>query len=311
MHHPRGPPLDWNDTRIFLAISRERSLRSAARALGIDQATAGRRLAALEHALGATLFLRTSNGYVLTPVGEVALRAAEKMEQSALDLVRQTQGVDQRLAGEVRVTTTDSLGLAFLLPAMRALHAVHPDIRVVLSTSTQVLNLAKREADIAIRTIKPDNPDLVTRRLATWPMGLYASAEYLELHGEPVPGTSFAGHDLVVYQPYMQGKRALTLVGETVQGGRIVSGLNSSLMLRAAVKAGLGLGEVAVPLAERDGLVRVWPDRASAQVYEIWMVTHQDLRHTAKIKAVIDHVAEAFDVPAGSARNKTSLKRRA
>ena len=302
--------MDWNDARIFLAISRERSLRGAARAVGVDQATAGRRLAALEHALGATLFLRTSNGYVLTPVGEVALHAAEKMEQSALDLMRQTQGIDQRLAGEVRVTTTDSLGLAFLLPAMRALHAAHPDIRVLLNTSTQVLNLAKREADIAIRTIKPDNPDLLTRRLATWPMGLYASADYLERYGEPMPGTGFAGHDLVVYQPYMQARRVLTLAYEPVQGGRIVSGLYSSLTLREAVKAGLGLGEIAVPLAERDGLVRVWPDRASAQPYEVWMVTHQDLRHTAKISAVIDHVAEAFALPTRAPRNRNSAKHR-
>ena len=219
------------------------------------------------------------------------------MEQSAIDLVRQAQGVDQRLAGEVRVTTTDSLGLAFLLPAIGALHDAHPDIRVLLNTSTQVLNLAKREADIAIRTMKPDNPDLLTRRLAAWPVGLYASAAYLERHGEPAVGTAFAGHDLVVYQPHMHARRPLTLAGEPVHAGRIVSGLDSSLMVRAAIKAGLGLGEIAVPLAERDGLVRVWPDRANARLYEVWMVTHQDLRHTARISAVVDQIVRVFDAP--------------
>ncbi len=289
--------MNWDDTRIFLAIYRERSLRGAARIVGVDQATVGRRLAALEHALGATLFLRTSNGYAPTSVGEVAVRAAEKMEQSAIDLVRQAQGVDQRLAGEVRVTTTDSLGLAFLLPAIGALHDAHPDIRVLLNTSTQVLNLAKREADIAIRTMKPDNPDLLTRRLAAWPVGLYASAAYLERHGEPAVGTAFAGHDLVVYQPHMHARRPLTLAGEPVHAGRIVSGLDSSLMVRTAIKAGLGLGEIAVPLAERDGLVRVWPDRANAKLYEVWMVTHQDLRHTARIGAVVDQIVRVFDAP--------------
>jgi DNA-binding transcriptional LysR family regulator len=287
--------LNWDDTRIFLAIHRERSLRGAARMVGLDQATVGRRLAALERALGATLFLRTSSGYVPTSVGEVALRAAEKMEQSANDLVRQTQGVDERLAGEVRVTTTDTIGLEFVMSAIRSLHDEHPNVRVLLDTSTQVQNLAKREADIAVRTIRPENPDLLTRKLATWPMGLYASADYLERHGEPVPGTAFEGHDIVCYLPYMQARRQLTLAGEPIHGGRIVSGLNSSLTLRAAVRAGLGLGELAVPIAERDGLVRIWPERTGALAYEVWMVTHKDLRHTARIVAMIDHIERAFE----------------
>lgn len=287
--------MNWDDTRIFLAVYRERSLRGAARVVGVDQATVGRRLAALERALGATLFLRTSGGYVLTTAGEVALQAAEKMEHSALDLVRKIQGVDTRLSGEVRVTTTDTLGLEFVMTALRTLHDEHPDVRVVLNTSTQILNLAKREADIAVRTIKPDNPDLLTRRLAAWPIGLYASADYLARHGDPLPGTGFEGHDLVVYQPYVEARRPLMLVGETVQAGRIVSGLNSSLMLRAAVRSGLGIGEIAVPIAERDGLVRIWPGRSNPKPYEVWMVTHKDLRHTARINAVIEHIVQAFD----------------
>ena len=287
--------MNWDDTRIFLAIHRERSLRGAARMVGLDQATVGRRLAALERALGATLFLRTSSGYVPTSVGEIALRAAEKMEQSANDLVRQTQGVDERLAGEVRVTTTDTIGLEFVMSAIRSLHDEHPNVRVLLDTSTQVQNLAKREADIAVRTIRPENPDLLTRKLATWPMGLYASVDYLERHGEPVSGTAFEGHDIVCYLPYMQARRQLTLVGEPIHAGRIVSGLNSSLTLRAAVRAGLGLGELAVPIAERDGLVRIWPERTGALAYEVWMVTHKDLRHTARIIAMIDHIVRAFE----------------
>ncbi|WP_266183264.1 LysR family transcriptional regulator [Dyella humicola] len=296
--------MNWDDTRIFLAIHRERSLRGAARMVGLDQATVGRRLAALERALGATLFLRTSNGYVLTSVGEVALRAAEKMEQSANDLVRQTQGVDERLAGEVRVTTTDTIGLEFVMCAIQSLHDEHPNVRVLLDTSTHVHNLAKREADIAVRTIKPENPDLLTRKLATWPMGLYASADYLERHGEPIPGTAFEGHDLVCYLPYLQARRQLTLVGEPIHAGRIVSGLNSSLMLRAAVRGGLGLGELAVPIAERDGLVRIWPDRSSVLAYEVWMVTHKDLRHTARIAAMIDHIVRAFEAALSTGRSQ-------
>ncbi|BCF93635.1 LysR family transcriptional regulator [Paraburkholderia largidicola] len=287
--------MNWDDARIFVALHRERTLRAAARALDIDQATVGRRLAALEHTLGATLFLRTSNGYELTPVGKIAVRAAEAMEQSAHDLVRHTQGVDKRLAGEVKLSTTDALAHEFVMPAIERLHMKHPDVSVMLDTTSQILNLAKREADIAIRTVKPRNPDLLARRLARWEVGLYASPDYMRRHGEPAPGERFAGHDLVVYQPYFVKARVPDFLGEPLTGGRIVARLNTNLTLRAALRAGLGISVLPVPMGERDGLVRIWPDRANDSPYEIWLVTHQDLRHTARIRVTIDEIVHAFD----------------
>lgn len=287
--------MNWDDTRVFLAVQRERTLRRAAKVVNMDQATVGRRIAALEHALRATLFLRTSDGYVLTNAGENALRSAEKMEQSAHELARQAQGVDTRLEGEVRVSTTDTLALAFLIPAIERLHAEHPDVRVLLNTSTQMMNLARREADIAVRTIKPENPDLVARLLARWTVGLYASRAYLKRHGEPAVGTGFAGHDLVIYQPQTSASRLPTLVGEPTHAGRVVSAVNSSLMLRATIQAGTAIGEVPVHLAERDGLVRIWPKRERAQPYEVWLVTHQDLRHTARVRAMIEAIVAEFE----------------
>ena len=213
--------MNWDDARVFLAVEREKTLRGAARTLNLDQATVGRRIAALEHALRATLFLRTSEGYALTAAGETALRSAEKMEHSAHELVRRTQGTDTRLAGDVRVTSTDSIALEFLFPAIERLHAAHPEVRVLLDTSTRMLNLAKREADIAVRSVRPDNPDLIARRLARWPMALFASKAYLERHGKPAPGSAFAGHDLVVYLGNWTGSRSPTslwLVNRHTQG---------------------------------------------------------------------------------------------
>lgn len=286
--------MNWDDARIFVALHRQRTLRAAARALDIDQATVGRRLAALEHALGATLFLRTSSGYELTPVGKIALRAAEAMEQSAHDLVRHTQGVDKRLAGEVKLSTTDALAQEFVVPAIERLHRKHPDVSVMLDTTTQVLNLAKREADVAIRTVKPRNPELLARRVARWEVGLFASPDYLRRHGEPVPGERFAGHDLVVYQPYFAKAPAPAFVGEPLTHGRIVARLNTNLTLRAALRAGLGISVLPVPMGECDGLMRIWPDRSNDTPYDVWLVTHQDLRHTARIRVTIDEIVVAF-----------------
>jgi DNA-binding transcriptional LysR family regulator len=130
-------------------------------------------------------------------------------------------------------------------------------------------------------------------------MALFASNAYLEQHGKPVAGSAFAGHDLVVYQGSWTGNRSPTLAGalagEPIHAGRIVSTFNSSLMLRTAVKAGLGIGELPIHLAEHDGLVQIWPEPARGAVYEIWLVTHQNLRHTARITAMTEHIVAAFE----------------
>ncbi|WP_191487959.1 LysR family transcriptional regulator [Pseudomonas sp. FEN] len=286
--------MNWDDARMFLAVCRESTLRGAARVLRVDQATVGRRIVALEKSLGATLFLRTSEGYALTAVGEAALKSVEKMEHCALELERQIDGLDDRLTGIVRVSTTDSLAIDFLIPAVARLHEKHPDIRVQLDASTQMISLAKREADIAVRNTRPDNPDLIARRIARWPVGLFASQGYVDVRGVPTPGSSFEGHDLVVYQPYLQGNKDLTLVSESLTRGRIVSTLGSGLLVRRSIAAGIGLGEIPVYMGERDGLVRVWPQRTRPLPYDVWLVTHADLRHTARVRAVIDEIVEVF-----------------
>ena len=286
--------MNWDDARVFLAVCREATLRGAARVLGVDQATVGRRITALEKSLSATLFLRTSEGYALTAVGEAALKAVGKMEQGALELERQIQGLDDRLTGIVRVSTTDSLAIDFLIPAIARLHQQHPDVRVQLDASTQILSLSRREADIAVRNTRPDNPDLIARRIARWPVGLFAAQSYIDRHGLPEPGSAFEGHDLVVYQPYLQGNKDMTLVSEPLSRGRIVSSLSSSLLVRRSIAAGIGLGEIPLYMGERDGLVRLWPERTRPLPYDVWLVTHADLRHTARVRAVIEEIVAAF-----------------
>lgn len=286
--------MNWDDARILLALGRELTLRRAARVLRVDQATVGRRIAALEADLGSTLFLRTPGGYQLTSIGEEAFALAQKIESAALELARRIRGVDREGSGEVRISTTDSLACDFVLPALRELHLEHPDIRVVLHGSSELINLSQRETDIAIRNLRPDNPDLILRKLASWPMGLYASADYLQRHGEPVPGSGFAGHDLVMYEPYWRDRSVPTLVDEAIDQGRVVAAVNSSFMVRRAIAEGLGIGEIPIDMGERDGLVRLWPTRERRDPYDVWMVTHKDLRHTTRIRLIIEQLVRAF-----------------
>ncbi|MCA7902266.1 LysR family transcriptional regulator [Burkholderia cepacia] len=288
--------MNWDDARVFLAVHRTGTLREAAAVLDVDQATVGRRLTALEKALGAKLFLKTSSGYVVTQVGEHSLHAADAMERAACEFERRVQGSDDRLEGEVRVTTTDSLAMDFVVPAIRELRRKCPAIHVILTTSVQVLNLTRRDADLAIRTVMPENPDLVRRKLAEWEVGLFASREYLDAHGEPAIGAAFEGHDLVVYQPGTTSNQGHALCGESMERGRIVAQVSSSLMLAASIRSGIGIGELPAYMAQDDdSLVRIWPDRTRAVPYQVWLVSHTDLNRTARVRAVTAEIAATFD----------------
>ncbi|MEN8643043.1 LysR family transcriptional regulator [Pseudomonas sichuanensis] len=289
--------MNWDDARMLLALSRERTLRRAARVLRVDQATVGRRVAALEADLGSTLFLRTPAGYQLTASGELAAELAQQMERAALELAARLQGTDNELAGEVRVATTDSLACDFVLPALAQLQQSHPQIRVILASGSELVNLSQRETDIAIRNLRPDNPDLVLRKLASWSLGLFASDSYVQRCGEPGEGEGFAGHELVVYEPYWRGNPSPTLVDEPIGQARVALAVGSNLMLRRAIASGLGIGEIPIELGERDGLHRLWPARARRKPYEVWLVTHQDLRHTARVRVVIEALVRAFAMP--------------
>lgn len=288
--------MNWDDTRIFLALTRTPSLRAAARSLGVDQATVGRRLNALESELGAKLFLRAKDGYLLTAAGETALAAARRMESAALELRTKIEGQDEHPGGLVRVTSTDSIAIDLLLPAVERLQQHWPNIRVDLEVSTQLLSLSRRQADIAFRNVRPDAPDLVVRRVAAWPVGLFASPAYLARFGEPVPEDELRGHHLVVYAPYLEQGPFLTMAGVPARQARIAMTVRSSLLVRKAVAAGIGMGEMPVWMGEREGLVRIWPQRRRPSDYEVWQVMHPDLQRTARVRAAAQFLSAAFEV---------------
>jgi DNA-binding transcriptional LysR family regulator len=285
--------MDWDNARIFLAIYRAGTLRGAAARLDIDQATVGRRLAALEKSLGARLFLRTPSGYVATPAGDLAVTAAEAMERAADQFQRKMQGIDNRLSGSVRVTTSDTMANHFVLDAMRRLHVTHPDIRIILSTGTEITNLTRREADLAVRTLKPDSPDLISRRLVRRSMGLYAARSYLKARGTPEREAGLAGHDIVVYQATVAPRHRERLCGEPVAQARVALEVNSGMVMLQAARMGMGVTELPCHMADGDKeLVRIWPEVADH--YDVWLVMHSDLARSARVRAVADAIVAAF-----------------
>ncbi|MDB5850184.1 MAG: bacterial regulatory helix-turn-helix, lysR family protein [Rhodoferax sp.] len=285
--------MDWDNARIFLAISRAGTLRGAAATLQLDQATVGRRLATMEASLGARLFLRTPSGYVATPAGELAATAAEQMERAADRLQREMQGIDNRLSGTVRVATSDTMAMHFVVAAMQRLHTRHPDIRIVLSASTQLSSLTRRETDIAVRLVRPTDPELITRLLTKRDMGLFAAKSYLAERGAPRPGTAMAGHDLVVYQWAVTARHGEALCGEPIGQARVAMEVNTGLLLIEAAASGLGIAELPIHMAESDPrLQRIWPERSES--YSVWLVLHSDLARTARVRAAVDAIVESF-----------------
>lgn len=287
--------MNWDDVRIFLAVYRAGTLRGAADHLNIDQTTVGRRLTALEQQLGSTLFLRTRSGWVLTAGGQGIVATAEEIERLAVRFERRSAGEDGRIEGEVHVTTTDALAMDFVVPAIERAQQRYPGIRVNLTTTTRLLDLGRREADIAIRTLRPEQPDLIVRKLAAWEVGLFATQTYLDAYGEPDRHSGFAGQRIALYREGITQHQSDRLAGELRHHGQVVAELDSSLMLTTFIRAGLALGELPAYLPQKyPELIRLWPDRARAKPYEVWLVMHQDLAHTARVKAVMETLAETF-----------------
>jgi DNA-binding transcriptional LysR family regulator len=165
----------WDDVRFFLALARAGSLSGAARALGVGHVTVGRRIMLLEKRLGVTLLNRTPDGFATTSAGQAILRECVAMESAAMDLERIVAGRDSLIAGSVRVTTTEALAYQLVVPAIAALHETHPELRVDLITGVRSLDIARREADLAVRFAQPSASDLVCRKLGEVGFSLYAS----------------------------------------------------------------------------------------------------------------------------------------
>jgi DNA-binding transcriptional LysR family regulator len=281
---------DWGDLRFLLEVARTGSLAAASRKLGVDSSTVSRRISVLEEQLGAKIFSRTPDGLVATAAGEAMRGAAEEMEQAMLRGEQRALGADRRLAGMVRIATTESLAQLVVLPALQALRSIHPLIRCDLFTGTGRVDLERREADVALRYVRPSSGELVARRAGTVAFAAYASKKYLARRGKPVAGTAFAGHDLIAFDVAIRSWRQGTLVGEPLRDARIVLRVNSTGVILESVRLGLGIGPLPCAIADGDRLLqRVLPE-APLEQDDLWLVMHPDVARTMRVRAVLDAI---------------------
>ncbi|WP_175777247.1 LysR family transcriptional regulator [Burkholderia anthina] len=284
--------MNWDNARYFLTLARLGSLRATGQALGVDQATVARRVEAIEEQLGSALFVRSPQGYSLTPLAERLIVDAEAMETAAAALTRKAAGADAGLAGELRIATTDMLAEIFVMPALAILRQNHPAIEPVIISVGKLDSFSWQTAELAVRTDQPEADEHLIRRLATLEMGLYASPRYLEKRGMPMPGMGLAGHDLVMYPRDILPRRWEALCGEAITGAHIALQVTSPLMLRSAAQAGLGLAVLPIVSASRfDDLIRIFPDRCDLEPVHI--VLHGDLGGQARIRLALDALIAA------------------
>ena len=287
-------PLDWTALRDFLAVAETGSLSRAARRLGVSQPTLTRRMAALEETLKTELFRRTPRGVELTEAGESIVPAARQMEQEAHAALLAISGRDTALAGLVRVTATEGLGIHWLTPALAEFQLAHPAIEIQLLLQTQVLNLLQREADIAVRLSRPLQPDLVARKVGELAFGLYASRAYLERRGRPAQLEDLGRHSSVAFD---ESARWLSGPGASIEralsAASVAFRANSGQAQLAAIRAGCGIGTAVRFLAERHPeLEQVLPETEIA--LELWLITHPALRRSARMRAVFDFLVQRF-----------------
>ncbi|MEP6651855.1 MAG: LysR family transcriptional regulator [Myxococcales bacterium] len=285
--------LRWDDVRVFLAIRRQKTMSGAARDLGIDQTTVGRRLASLETSLDARLFDRRPDGLVLTPAGESVVDAALHIEETILALERRALGQDRRSDGIVRIATSDTYAVHYLLPRLAPLRGRHPGLTLEISTRQSFVALARREADLALRLRPKGSPpaqeNVICRRLADVSWAMHASRAYLDSRADgEARGPDDFSHDEVVdldeSAAGLPGGAWLRGVAATATVGLRVSGILPTL---AAVLAGQGLGLLPCFIAAAAGLARVGPVRAWA---EAWLLVHPDLQHVARVRTVMDEM---------------------
>ena len=284
---------DWADIRLFLAVLDHGSLVAASEHLDLTQPTVGRRLSALEGRLGTPLFVRSGRRMQLTDTGTAILDSARGMEREMLAIERTVEVQSKGLSGEVTISATEGTGTEWLTPALFAFHQLYPDIVVNMQIESRAVDLVHREADIALRLGRPTQPDLIARLLVTLGFGLYASQAYLDRAG-PVKSTdSLANHQLVgLHADRARSDPFSAFPSKEKIPGHYVFMTNSATAQISAVRAGFGIGVLSNRWAATvRGLQRVLPDYTAAEM-ELWLVTHEELRHSARIRAVSDFVAK-------------------
>jgi DNA-binding transcriptional LysR family regulator len=284
---------DWGLIRSFIATLDQGSLLAAARLLNTSQPTLGRHIAELENQLGVVLFERTGRGLVPTVTALQLAQAARAMESGALQLTRELSGVQVQTVGTVRITASVPVAVHLMPGLLAGMRSALPDIQVELVSSNQVSNLLRREADIAIRMVRPEQGSLIAKKIGTVGLGAYAHKSYLVRRGAIRQPADLLQHDLIGCDADTSILRGFQAMGYEVSPKSFILRTDDFIVQWQAVRAGLGVGFVADYMARNDSeVVRVLPDLIKVPNLPMWLAVHREIRTNRRIRAAYDFLAE-------------------
>jgi DNA-binding transcriptional LysR family regulator len=279
--------MEWSDLRVFLAIAREGTLGAAARKIGQTQPTMGRRLRALEQALGQTLFQRTADGFVLTDEGSAALAHAERIEEEALALQRQASGTETQLDGTLRLSSSDWFGTLMLSPVIAAFGKRHPKVIVELLTDARLYSLPRREADLVFR-IKPfSEPEVISRKLLHIPYALYGKKG-----SKPPRAGDGSGVRVVTMNAEFADMPDAVWLKRTLPKAEIAARSNNRQAQAEICAGGSSLAVLPRPLGDCDRRLVALDVGAAPPGRDTYVGYHRDLRRLARLRALLDLVIE-------------------
>jgi DNA-binding transcriptional LysR family regulator len=285
--------LPWHLLQSFAAISEAGSLSRAAVSLGSSQPTLSRHLTQLEEHLGSRLFFRTPSGLTLTPEGAAVQAHADAMAQAAAHLSF-VGAQTQELSGTVRVTASQVAATYLLPPMLVSLRQNHPALSLELVASDDTDNLLRREADLAVRMYRPIQNDLIAKKVADLPLGIYASRDYLARHGVPEGPKDLAGHTMIGYDRSTLIIDGMRQVGMVVDRSFFAFRSDDQVVCWRMVQAGMGIGFGQHSIAASDSnLVPIWPQMTIGSL-PVWLTAHQELRMSPRVRVSFDHLAACF-----------------
>jgi DNA-binding transcriptional LysR family regulator len=279
--------LDWDDLRVFLDVARSGNLSQTSRRLRIDHSTVSRRISQLEQALGSGVFERTRSGFKLNDLGKRLLPHAEAIESAVLKVRSEVNETAPQAAGTVRLATMEGIASLYLAPRAALLKDAAPHLTLELVTSPQMIYVNRREADLFISFFKPPGQGLVSEKIGSFHLGLYASQAYLDRKGHPANVAELGEHDFITYVEDLIQVDTVRWLDEVIQNPRVVMHSSSMIAQRNAAIGGLGI--VLLPrfaVHETTPLVPILHDKAFT-AREIWTSVHQDLQFSPRIRTVI------------------------
>jgi DNA-binding transcriptional LysR family regulator len=293
----RSVGFDWNRARAFLVTAEEGSLSRAARALGMTQPTLGRQVSALEHELGVALFERIGRGLELTPSGLELVEHVRRMGEAATRVSLTASGQSQSIEGTVCITATEVASAFILPPIIARLRRAEPGIMVELVASNSLRDLRRREADIALRSVRPSDPELIARKLRDDTAHLYASRSYLERVGELRSVEDLARAEFLGFtenEAFMDGLNALGM-SLTARNFPVLCG--NHLVQWELAKQGMGVGVMVTQVGDAEPLMRRAAPWLAPFSFETWLVSHRDLKTSRRVRLVFDWLIAELQLP--------------